>query len=94
MHESQQKSDLSQLIQKLRSIDLPKADMQELCSPCPSLSWQEFLNDFKTLNNLELPPAEKCFLLDVRSEGEFEEVRIPGSENLPIFNDPSICENS
>ena len=92
------KSELSKLIKKLREFELPQVNMAELCSPSPSISWEDFLPELKKINNCinansenrAVSPVEvkqDTLLIDVRSESEFAVSSIPGAVNFPIFDD-------
>jgi tRNA 2-selenouridine synthase len=78
-----QQTELRELIDKLRNFELPEIDIKELCSPCPSISWNDFE---KTLSEILLGNPHYC-ILDVRSESEFAESALPRATNLPIFDD-------
>ncbi|MCM8528598.1 MAG: tRNA 2-selenouridine(34) synthase MnmH [Lentisphaeraceae bacterium] len=77
-----QKEELKTIIEKIHSYELPEIDIQELIKPCPSISWPEFSPILQSVNNYE---SNYC-ILDVRSEGEFEESAIPCSHNIPLFD--------
>ncbi|SHH91353.1 tRNA 2-selenouridine(34) synthase MnmH [Desulfosporosinus lacus] len=46
----------------------------------------------REINVEELKNLDKPILIDVRSEGEFEEATIPGALNLPLFNNQERAE--
>lgn len=77
-----QKEELKSIIEKIQSFELPKVDIQQLIKPCPSISWPKFSPILQSINTYESPYC----ILDVRSEGEFEESAIPGSQNIPLFD--------
>lgn len=77
-----QKEELKSIIAKIHSFELPEIDIQDLISPCPSIKWPEFAPILQSLTKYE---SQYC-ILDVRSEGEFEESAIPGSHNIPLFD--------
>lgn len=77
-----QKEELKSIITKIQSLELPEINIQDLISPCPSISWQEFSPILQSIATYE----SKYCILDVRSEGEFEESAIPGSHNIPLFD--------
>lgn len=74
-----QQEELSTIIKRIQTFDLPQVDIKELCSPCPSVSLTETLSQLNSKDN-------SC-ILDVRSESEFAESSIPGAHNIPLFND-------
>ena len=72
-----QQLELKDLIAKISSLELPEIDIKELCSPCPSIEVDCFL---------ELLQSKAPIIIDVRSEAEYEESHVPGAVNFPIFN--------
>ena len=72
-----QQLELKDLIAKISSLKLPEIDIKELCTPCPSIAVDSFI---------ELLNDSNKFIIDVRSEGEYAESHIPGAESFPIFN--------
>lgn len=77
-----QKEELKSIISKIHSFELPEIDIQDLIKPSPSISWKEFA---PILQSITTHDKQYC-ILDVRSEGEFEESAIPGSHNIPLFD--------
>lgn len=74
-----QQEELSTIIKRIQSYELPQVDINELCSPCPSVDISQTLRQLNSKDN-------SC-ILDVRSESEFAESSIPGAHNIPLFND-------
>ncbi len=77
MTASGQQLELKDLIAKISSLELPEIDIKELCSSCPAIEIEDFL---------ELLKSKEKLIIDVRSEGEHEESHIPCSINFPIFD--------
>lgn len=72
-----QQLELKDLIAKISSLELPEINIKELCSPCPAIEVEDFLEHLK---------SKEPLIIDVRSEGEYEESHIPGAVNFPIFD--------